>query len=219
MGLFKREEKKDRNKKIEELSHLIEKKRMAIRFDKEDKKAIDKDVEKLKLSEKEKTTSLPRIVSRTKTASRPARVQKKTKDFSKENVKFTAYKSAYSGEKNTVKEVEERIREILEKDIGRFSGQMTIDIEKGKIQDIQTHKVEVDEDITDKLITKSQFDDVLKYFEDPNSVRYEISEMAKGLEKEKIEKAIEMGAEAIIKKVRVKADGTLEYNFIASVKK
>jgi hypothetical protein len=217
MALFQKPE--GRNKKIEELSNLIQKKRMNIR---QDSGETGKTAKKEKSGAKAAPASAPAAKA---PPPRPAAARggstpiAKSKSFNKEAIKFTAFPSSLSGEKNTVKEIDDKIRSIIDKDVGRFSGHMSIMIEQNKIVDIEMNKVETDEDITDKLITKDNFEDLMHYYENPDSVRFEIANLAKGLDKDQLEKAINMGAEAIIKKVRLKADGTIEYNFIASVKK
>lgn len=215
MALFQKED--NREKKIEELSSLIQKKRMNIKH--EDKAVPQKQAPGKKEPEKKTAPKAPpqaRPVSHSKHTSKSL---SRSKSFNKENIKFTAFPSSYTGEKNSLKEIDEKMRSIFDKDVGRFSGKMTVSIEQNKIVNIEMHKVETDEDITDKLITKDQFESLMKYYEDPDSVRHEIANLAKGLDKEQLLHAIDMGAEAIIKKVRLKADGAIEYNFIASVKK
>ena len=215
MALFQKGDNRD--KKIEELSSLIQKKRMNIKQD--EKTPPLKAEPAAKEPEKKAAPAGPPPARPVAQSRHTSKSLSRSKSFNKENIKFTAFPSSYTGEKNSIKEVDEKIRGIIDKDVGRFSGKMTISMEQNKIINIEMHKVETDEDITDKLITKDQFESLMKYYEDPDSARHEIVNLAKGLEKEQLENAIQMGAEAIIKKVRLKADGAIEYNFIASVKK
>ena len=213
MALFQKPAGRD--KKIEELSSLIQKKRMNI---KQDTGGAPPKTEQP--AAKAAPAPAAQAPPPRPAASRGGSTHiSKSKSFNKEAIKFTAFPSSYSGEQNTLKEIDEKIRSIIDKDVGRFSGHMSIMIEQNKIVDIQMNKVETEEDITDKLITKDNFEHLMHYYENPDSARFEIVNLAKGLEKEQLEKAISMGAEAIIKKVKLKADGTIEYNFIASVKK
>ncbi len=150
---------------------------------------------------------------------RPMRMHRPVKDFSKDDVyvKRTVDPMDEVDPSKLRERVKDEVKKILEKKKGIFTGKIKIGFEASKIVDIDVAKVEVDEDLEEKLIGKDKFDNIIKYLENPDPRNKEMTEITKGIPLDKIKKAKELGADSIIKKAKVKLDGTVQYTIIASV--
>jgi len=140
-------------------------------------------------------------------------------DYSKERISdrmFAGWKKSLAKENSPVK-IEETIQSILDGKKKDFTGYVEVEFEDNNIITINENPVELEEEVRDQVIDKSQFEAVLDYFKNPQNAPPEIAHVAEGLSEDKIQKAIEIGAEHILKKPIIKLDGSIEYNIVASV--
>ena len=141
------------------------------------------------------------------------------KDYSKEKLSdkmFAGWKKALAKE-NSPERIGEIVKNILEGKKSNFTGYVEVEFEDNAIISVSENPIEVDAEVKDQLIDKSKFEPILEYLKNPQDAPPEIVKIAEGLTEEKIQKAIEIGADHIIKKPVIKVDGTIEYNIVASV--
>ncbi|RKY87071.1 hypothetical protein DRQ09_05085 [candidate division KSB1 bacterium] len=207
--------KKSREELIKQLTSQVAAKRSSIDIGKKSvKKAppVQKDTKPPEIHKKD--VKKPPSISGFRRASRPV------KDFSKEKLAdkmFAGWKKALAKE-NSPEKVEEIVNSIIKGEKPHYTGTVEVEFEDNNIISISENPVKIDEEVKEQLIDKTKFQSILDYFENPLNAEPEIVLLAEGLSKEKIQKAIELKAEHIIKKPIVKLDGTIEYNIVASVK-
>ena len=151
--------------------------------------------------------------------SRMRRPAQPKRDFSRERIStrmFAGWKKSLESE-NSPKKVEETVKNILEGKKDNFTGYIEIEFEDNHLMGINELPVEIDESVKKVIIHKSKFKAIVEFFENPLDATKEISDLAEGIPKEKVLKAIELGAENIIKSPSIKLDGTVEYSISASV--
>jgi len=202
--------KKSREDLIKDLTSQIASKSGIINKDKKTQKPPDKSPESSPLQKSSPPPSSGRPFTRT---------PQPTKDYSKERISdkmFAGWRKALAKE-NSPERVEEIITNILNGKKKNFTGYVEVLFEDNTIVSVSENPVTIEEEVKEQFIDKSHFEALLEYLKNKGDAPPEIVLMAEGLSEEKIQKAIEIGAEHIIKKPVIKLDGSIQYNVIASV--
>ncbi len=151
--------------------------------------------------------------------SRKMRTSRPAKDFSKDPVFMQTKVDPMqdTDPQNLRDRVKEIVNETIAKENGRFTGTVEVGFEANRIVALDASEITVEEDIEERTIPNEQFDEVINYIASPDPKNKELAALTKGIPLQKILKAKELEADAVIKKVKVKLDGTIEYSLIATV--
>ena len=118
----------------------------------------------------------------------------------------------------SIENIKSTMRAVMEGKKGSFTGRLKIGFEDNKIVLVELIPLETEEDLSEIIIQKDRFQDILKAIDHPEEATEEELKMAEGIEREKIIKAIELDAEQIIKTPFLKIDGTINYKITATLK-
>ena len=117
----------------------------------------------------------------------------------------------------SMENVRANMRHVLDGQMGYFTGKLKIGIENNSIVEVELVPLETEEDLSEVTIPKERFNEMLDALQNPKNANPESKKLAEGIPIEKLERAIELKAEKIIKTPFLKLDGSVEYKITASL--